>query len=249
MRQLITGNWKMNGTTASLAEIEAVCEAVVQDPPGCDILICPPATLIAQAALRANRRIAIGAQDCHTEVSGAFTGDISAEMLRDAGATAVIVGHSERRQYHGETDGMVAAKAKAAWRAGLTAIICIGETETQRLEGHALNVCGNQIATSVPEGLKPSNTAIAYEPIWAIGTGRTPTSAEIIEVHAHIRACLVKRFGTDGEKTRILYGGSMKPSNAAEILSLTNVGGGLVGGASLKAAEFSAIFKTAAQVS
>jgi len=243
MRQLIAGNWKMNGTSVSLGEIEAVCETVAAKPPACDVLICPPATLVARAAAQANGRIAIGGQDCHAQVSGAFTGDVSAEMLKDAGASAVIVGHSERRQYHGETDAMVMAKAQAAWRAGLIAIICIGETERQRLDGHALHICGGQIDNSVPDGLTASNTAIAYEPVWAIGTGRTPTSAEIAEVHDHIRACLIKRFGKEeGAAVRILYGGSMKPSNAAEILAISNVGGGLIGGASLKAQDFGAIF-------
>jgi triosephosphate isomerase len=243
MRQLIAGNWKMNGTSASLGEIEAVCEMVAARSPACDVLICPPATLIARAATQAKGRIAIGGQDCHAQVSGAFTGDISAEMLKDAGASAVIVGHSERRQYHGETDAMVMAKAQAAWRAGLMAIICIGETEAQRVAGHALHICSGQIDNSVPDGLTASNTAIAYEPVWAIGTGRTPTSAEIAEVHDHIRTCLTKRFGKEeGAATRILYGGSMKPSNAAEILAISNVGGGLIGGASLKAQDFGAIF-------
>jgi triosephosphate isomerase len=247
MRQLIAGNWKMNGTSASLAEVESVCEIVAVDPPNCDVLICPPATLIAQAAAKAKGRIAIGGQNCHAEISGAFTGDISAEMLKDAGASAVIVGHSERRQYHGETNAIVGAKAKAAWRAGLTAIVCIGETEQQRHDGHALRTCGNQIDESVPEGMTAATTMVAYEPIWAIGTGRTPNNAQIAEVHDHIRACLTKRFGVEGEKTRILYGGSMKPSNAAEILGLSNVGGGLIGGASLKASDFSAIFKASSR--
>lgn len=249
MRQLIAGNWKMNGTSASLAEVEAVAAMVASNPPPCDVLICPPATLITKAVAQARGRIPIGGQDCHAEPRGAFTGDISAEMLRDAGASAVIVGHSERRQYHGETDAVVSAKAKAAWRAGLIAIICIGETEAQRQDGHALNVCSAQIDASVPDGLTSANTAIAYEPIWAIGTGRTPTQKEVAEVHAHIRACLVRRFGKDGETTRILYGGSMKPANAAEILTIPNVGGGLIGGASLKAAEFSAIFKASSRLS
>jgi triosephosphate isomerase len=181
------------------------------------------------------------------QISGAFTGDISAEMLKDAGASAVIVGHSERRQYHGETDAIVGQKAKAAWRAGLTAIVCIGESEQQRLDGHALHTCGNQINESVPDGMTAATTVIAYEPIWAIGTGRTPMNDEIAEVHDHIRACLTKRFGIEGQQTRILYGGSMKPSNAAEILRLSNVGGGLIGGASLKASDFGAIFKASSR--
>ncbi|HEY2034100.1 MAG TPA: triose-phosphate isomerase [Rhizomicrobium sp.] len=242
MRQLIAGNWKMNGTSTSLAEIESICDMVTAKPPNCDVLICPPATLIAQAAWKAKGRITIGGQNCHSEISGAFTGDISAEMLRDAGASAVIAGHSERRQYHSETDAIVGAKAKAAWRAGLTAIICIGETEQQRIDGHALNTCAKQINESVPDGVRAATTVIAYEPVWAIGTGRTPTIAEIAEVHDHIRSCLTKRFGTEGNSIRILYGGSMKPANAAEILAIGNVGGGLIGGASLHASDFSAIF-------
>jgi triosephosphate isomerase len=229
MRQLIAGNWKMNGTAASLAEIETLAARFAAAPPACDALICPPATLVARAA--AASRIAIGGQDCHAEISGAFTGDVSAEMLRDAGATAVIVGHSERRQYHAETDAIVAAKAKAAWRAGLTAIICIGETEAERDAGKANDVCRTQLAGSVPGGATAANTAIAYEPVWAIGTGKTPTLAEIAQMHAHIKSLIPPGL-------RILYGGSVKPSNAAEILALADVGGALVGGASLKAADF-----------
>ena len=164
-------------------------------------------------------------------------------MLKDAGASAVIVGHSERRQHHGETDAIVAAKAKAARRAGLLAIICIGETKSQRLDGKALSVCGDQIAGSVPDGMTASAVAIGYEPLWAIGTGHMPTSEEIAEMHAHIRQCLVARLGTEGKKVRILYGGSVKPSNARDILALPEVGGALVGGASLKAADFEAIFR------
>ena len=230
MRQLIAGNWKMNGLAAELAQIEALARGL--DTPACDVLICPPATLIARAAAMAKGTpIAIGGQDCHAEASGAFTGDVSAEMLRDAGASAVIVGHSERRQYHGETDAIVAAKAKAAWRAGLIAIICIGETEAERDAGKAYDVCKAQLAGSVPPGATAQNTAIAYEPVWAIGTGKTPTTPDIAQMHAHIKACLPAPL-------RILYGGSVKPSNAAEILGLANVGGALVGGASLKAADF-----------
>ena len=184
-------------------------------PPFADVLICPPATLIARAVQSAAGQIAIGGQDCHTEIAGAFTGDISAEMLKDAGASAVIVGHSERRQHHGETDAMVAAKAKAARRAGLLAIICIGETQSQRLDGKALSVCGDQIAGSVPEGMTSSAMAIGYEPLWAIGTGHTPTSEQIAEMHAHIRQCLVARFGSEGKEVRILYGGSVNPFERA----------------------------------
>ncbi|HTQ12388.1 MAG TPA: triose-phosphate isomerase [Rhizomicrobium sp.] len=242
MRHLIAGNWKMNGLSASLAEIGKICELVVSGKPQADILVCPPATLIARAAACADGRIAIGGQDCHTEPAGAFTGDVSAEMIRDAGGSAVIVGHSERRQFHGETDAMVADKARAAWRAGLLAIVCIGETESERDAGRAHDVCGRQISGGVPDGMTPANTAVAYEPIWAIGTGRTPTIADIAATHAHIRKCLRARFGAEGNAVRILYGGSVKPSNAAEILAVENVGGALVGGASLKASDFHAIF-------
>jgi triosephosphate isomerase len=230
MRQLIAGNWKMNGVAADLAQITALARGAKTSH--CDILICPPATLVARAAATAaGTQVAIGGQDCHAEKSGAFTGDVSAEMLRDAGATAVIVGHSERRQYHAESDAVVAAKAKAASRAGLTAIICIGETEAQRDAGQAYDICKAQLAGSVPAGATADNTAIAYEPVWAIGTGKTPTSGEIAQMHAHIKACLAAPI-------RILYGGSVKPSNAREILALADVGGALVGGASLKASDF-----------
>ena len=245
MRALIAGNWKMNGTAAALDEIARLVEITAARPPAADLLICPPATLITRAVAVAGGRIPIGGQDCHAEVSGAFTGDISAEMLKDAGAMAVIVGHSERRQYHGESDAMVAAKAAAAHRAGLMAIVCVGESEAQRDAGQALTVVGRQIAGSVPAGSKATATAIAYEPIWAIGTGRTPTLAEIAEVHAHIRGALKSRLGAEGEKMRILYGGSVKPANAAEILAVPEVGGALVGGASLKASDFNQIFSAA----
>ena len=246
MRQLIAGNWKMNGTGASLVEIEAVARAVVAAKVGCDVLICPPATLIAPAVAAANDRIAIGGQNCHAEISGAFTGDISAEMLKDAGASAVIVGHSERRQYHGETNEMVAAKASAAWRAGLLAIICIGESEAEHAEGNTFHVCTRQITGSVPKDAKAATTCIAYEPIWAIGTGKTPTSEQIAQTHAHIRQELIMCLGDEGKEMRILYGGSVKPANAKEILALDNVGGALVGGASLKAADFQPIFMAVA---
>ncbi len=236
MRPLIAGNWKMNGLASSLAEIEAVARMVAATPPKADILICPPATLIARAAEAAAGRIAIGGQDCHAQISGAFTGDVSAEMLKDAGASAVILGHSERRHFHHESDAEVAAKVKAAWRAGLLAIVCVGETEAQRDEGEALNIVSRQIAAGLPVGATPANTAIAYEPVWAIGTGRTPTLAEIAQMHAHIRKSL------SGGAVRILYGGSVKPSNAADILALAEVGGALVGGASLNARDFQAIF-------
>ena len=245
MRALVAGNWKMNGLTAALDEIAALKAGLAARPAACDVLVCPPATLIAQAAKVADRVFALGGQDCRAEASGAFTGDISAEMLKDAGASAVIVGHSERRQYHGERDEDVAAKAKAAWRAGLKAIVCVGETLEQREAGTANHICGGQIAGSLPEGAHAGNTAIAYEPVWAIGTGRTATLDDIAAMHAHVRDCLVKGSGEKGRAIPILYGGSVKPDNAAAILAVAEVGGALVGGASLKAADFLAIIRAA----
>ena len=233
----------MNGLGASLGEIEAIAAAAGRDGP--EIVICPPATLVFRAVAQARGRIAIGGQDCHAQPSGPFTGDLSAEMLKDAGADYVIVGHSERRQYHGETDKVVAAKARAAWRAGLSAIICVGETEAERDAGRALDVVAGQVAGSVPEEADGGRTAVAYEPVWAIGTGRTPTTAEIVEMHGHIRAALRRRLGARGDTIRVLYGGSVKPSNAREILYLPEVGGALVGGASLNAADFREIFSAA----
>lgn len=244
MRALIAGNWKMNGTAAALGEIARLAESVAARPPAADILICPPATLLNRAVAAAAGRIAIGGQDCHAQASGAYTGDISAEMLKDAGASAVIVGHSERRHYHGESDALVAAKAAAAHRAGLLAIVCVGESEAERDAGRAFEVVAAQLAGSMPADAKASQTAIAYEPIWAIGTGRTPALGEIFDMHAHIRAELSASFGAEGARMRILYGGSVKPSNAADILGLAEVGGALVGGASLKAMEFSSIFSS-----
>jgi triosephosphate isomerase len=249
MRQLIAGNWKMNGLGASLAEVESIAARVAAQPPPADVVICPPTTLIARAVTAAKGRIAIGGQDCHAEISGAFTGDISAEMMKDAGASFVIVGHSERRQYHGESDAIVAAKAKAAHRAGLTAIICIGETEAERDVGRALDVVTRQIEGSLPKESPVAATVIAYEPVWAIGTGRTPTNSEIADMHAHVRARLIARLGPHAKDVRLLYGGSVKPSNAKEILALKEVGGALVGGASLKAADFEAIFDASARIS
>jgi triosephosphate isomerase len=243
MRPLIAGNWKMNGLSSQLGEIEAIAASAKETPSFTDILICPPSTLIAHAAQRAAGRIAIGGQDCRKEVAGAFTGGISAEMLKDAGASAVIVGHSERRQHHCETDAMVAGKAKAAWRAGILAIICIGETELQRREGKALSVCSDQIAGSVPDGMVSSANAIAYEPLWAIGAEGAASPEEITEMLTHIRRCLVGRFGAEGKAVRILYGGSVNPSNAREILALPEVGGVLVGRSSLRVADFESIFR------
>jgi len=238
MRPLVAGNWKMNGLASSLAELGKLKDALGANAPACDVLVCPPATLIAQAAGTVKGAFALGGQNCHAEAKGAFTGDISAEMLADAGASYVIVGHSERRQYHGETNDDVAAKTRAAWRAGLKAIICLGESQAQRDAGHATHICQGQLEASVPAQATPANTAIAYEPVWAIGTGRTPTGADIAAMHAHIRTCLTARLGAGAREMLILYGGSVNPGNAAEILNLPEVGGALVGGASLKADDF-----------
>ncbi len=238
-RKLAAGNWKMNGTGAALAELAALAES--HSAPAADILICPPATLLSRAA-EAARGIAIGGQDCHAKASGAHTGDLSAAMLKDAGASAVILGHSERRADHGETDAQVCAKAEAAMAEGLTAVICIGETLAEREAGNTLKVAGTQLAGSVPANATGANTVIAYEPVWAIGTGKVPTLEQIAEVHDFLRAELTARFGADtADSIRLLYGGSVKPSNAAEIFAVSNVDGALVGGASLKAADFSPI--------
>ncbi|ACI93415.1 triose-phosphate isomerase [Afipia carboxidovorans OM5] len=242
IRPLIAGNWKMNGLKASLGELAAIGKGAGEVWRRVDLLICPPATLIfPAAAAMIGSKVAIGGQDCHAEASGANTGDISAEMLADAGATYVIVGHSERRTDHGETDAVVRAKAEAAWRAGLVAIVCVGETRAERDAGRAAEVVGRQLDGSVPDGARAANLVVAYEPVWAIGTGLTPTSQDIEEIHAVIRQNLTGRFKAEGEGVRLLYGGSLKPANAAEILALANVNGGLIGGASLKAADFLAI--------
>jgi triosephosphate isomerase len=237
-RPLVAGNWKMNGLKGSAGELAKMIERAGEAAKA-DLMICPPATLVAQLAAAAlGSKVAIGGQDCHAEASGAFTGDVAAEMLRDAGASAVIVGHSERRQYHTESDAAVNAKARAAWRAGLMAIICVGETKDERTSGRALDVVGKQVAGSVPDGATAANTVVAYEPVWAIGTGLTPTPADVAEVHGFIRKQLGARFGAVAEGMRILYGGSVKPSNAAELMAVANVDGALVGGASLKADDF-----------
>ena len=243
-RPLVAGNWKMNGLGASLAELKALKERLDRSPvPEAEIMVCPPATLLAQArwALTGSN-ILLGAQDCHPLPSGAHTGDLSAEMLADAGATAVIVGHSERRKDHGETDVLVNAKARAALRAGLTAIICVGETEEQRDQGNTLDIVRHQIEGSVPEGAGGSNIVIAYEPVWAIGSGVTPTPADIAEVHGFIHSELGRLLGkAEIGALRILYGGSVKPANASELLFVPDVDGALVGGASLTASDFYAI--------
>ena len=242
-RPLVAGNWKMNGLRAALSELGLMAQAFDSALKAkVDLLICPPATLLhAAATIVAGSGIGIGAQDCHPKASGAHTGDISADMICDAGASAIIVGHSERRADHGESDDMVKAKAEAAIRAGLVAIVCVGETEAQRRGGETLAVVGGQLDGSIPPGLTGAQLVVAYEPVWAIGTGLTPTSADVAEVHAFIRARLAILLGADGAGVRILYGGSVKPSNAAELMAAPNVDGALVGGASLKAADFMGI--------
>jgi triosephosphate isomerase len=239
VRPLVAGNWKMNGLQAQLGEVGAVRDALAAAEAGADVMICPPATLLAQVAWAAKgSKILLGGQDCHIEPSGAHTGDISAEMLADAGATAVIVGHSERRSDHGELDRIVCRKAQAAHRAGMTAIVCVGETAGERQAGLTTEVVRRQLAASLPENARGADTVVAYEPVWAIGTGLTPTAADVAGVHAAIREALRTRFGAEGAAMRILYGGSVKPSNARELMGIAEVNGALVGGASLKAADF-----------
>ncbi len=246
-RPLVAGNWKMNGLRASLAELEAIIAGAPAPADRVDLLVCPPATLVRGfAEIAAGSPVAIGGQDCHPDPSGAHTGDVSAEMLADAGATAVIVGHSERRVDHGETDALVRAKAAAAFRAGLVAIVCVGESFDERQAGRALEVVARQIEGSVPDGADPARLVVAYEPVWAIGTGLTPTVADVAEVHGAIRGLLGAKVGEAARAVRILYGGSVKPGNAAELLSAGDVDGALVGGASLKAADFLAIARAAA---
>jgi triosephosphate isomerase len=242
-RPLVAGNWKMNGLRASLSELDEIARGYTAALRAeADLLICPPAPLIAEAAARMSaKHILIGGQDCHPKASGAHTGDVSAEMLKDAGANYVVVGHSERRADHGETDAVVRAKTEAAWRAGLTAIVCVGERKEQREAGKALSVVHEQLMGSIPDGASPDKLVVAYEPVWAIGTGLTPTPGDVAEMHASIRAELGKRFGADGTATRILYGGSVKPDNAHELIIQVDVDGALVGGASLKALDFLAI--------
>ncbi len=239
-RKLAAGNWKMNGSAADLSEVAALLAA--NPTPTVDLLLCPPATLLAQMNwAKKDHPLALGGQDCHQNPKGAHTGDISAAMLAGAGATHVILGHSERRADHADTDALVQAKSLAAQTAGLIAVICIGETLSQRETGATLTVVGTQLAVSTPDSATGANTVIAYEPVWAIGTGLVPTLEQIAEVHASIRAALNARFGAEGANFRILYGGSVKPSNAAEIFGVPDVDGALVGGASLKSADFSPI--------
>ncbi len=245
IKPLVAGNWKMNGVKAALGEAHKVREALAGGstrPSAVDVMLCPPATLISPLAQgAAGGSLLIGGQDCHVKASGAHTGDISAEMLADAGASAVIVGHSERRMDHGEMDRDVRAKAEAAHRAGLTAIICVGETAGERAIGLTLTVIGRQLAGSVPKGATAANTVIAYEPVWAIGTGLTPTAADVAEVHQFMRQTLGKQLGETAGTMRLLYGGSVKASNAKELMAVANVDGALVGGASLKADDFCGI--------
>lgn len=239
-RKLAAGNWKMNGTGASLAEIDALAKAHTN--PRCDVLICPPATLLSRLAdMTSGTAIKAGGQDCHAASSGAHTGDISAEMIADAGGSHVIVGHSERRADHGETDADIAAKTAAVWNAGLIAVICVGETLAEREAGQTIDIVAGQLAGSVPDGANGDNTVVAYEPVWAIGTGKVPTLDEIAAVHGDIRRRLKARFGDAGEDIPILYGGSVKPSNADDIFGVADVDGALVGGASLKAEDFGGI--------
>jgi triosephosphate isomerase len=238
-RPLVAGNWKMNGLAASAGELRKIIAGATELTGKADILVCPPATLLsAFAEIARGSPVAIGGQDCHPEPAGAFTGDLSAEMLKDAGASAVIVGHSERRAYHQETDENIRAKALGAWRAGLLAIVCIGETKFERDAGATLARIERQLNESLPDGAKPESLVVAYEPVWAIGTGVTPTPADVAEVHNFIRKRLTGRYGAAGEGMRILYGGSVKPSNAKDLMAVANVDGALVGGASLKADDF-----------
>lgn len=245
VQPLVAGNWKMNGTRASLDQIKAISEGVKGGLSAkVEALICPPATLLYVAtALCTESPLAIGAQDCHPKPSGAHTGDISAEMIADCFGTYVIVGHSERRTDHMESGAVVRTKAEAAHEADLTAIICIGETAEERKSGETLDVLKRQLAGSVPDGATAARTVIAYEPVWAIGTGLTPTAADVEEAHAFMRRELAERFGNEGRRMRILYGGSVKPSNAKELMALANVDGALIGGASLKADDFLAIYR------
>ncbi|MEM7122613.1 MAG: triose-phosphate isomerase [Pseudomonadota bacterium] len=242
-RHLVAGNWKMNGQVADgVARVEELASLASSQPAACDVLICPPATLIVPLRGYVSAGgMALGGQDCHHEDSGAFTGDVAAPMLADIGCSHVIVGHSERRRDHGETNELVAAKASAAHRAGLQAIICVGETKAERDAGDAIGVVTRQVRESVPGGAGAENTVIAYEPVWAIGTGDTAMPADVEAMHGTIRSTLAEMIGADSERLRLLYGGSVKPDNAVELMAIDDVDGALVGGASLKPADFWAI--------
>ncbi len=246
LKPLVAGNWKMNGMSAMLAEVEQLRAGLADGvlAQGVDVMLCPPATLLApMAAATQNSAVQVGGQDCHWNETGAHTGDISAQMLKDAGAAAVIVGHSERRADHYETDKIVKSKAEAAYKAGLVAILCIGETAGERQSGLAMKVAERQLLASLPQNATAQNTIIAYEPVWAIGTGLTPTVDDVSEMHNFLRQCSVTAFAGDGDKVRLLYGGSVKPANARELMSVANVNGALVGGASLKAADLLGIIE------
>ena len=243
-KPIVVGNWKMNGTAANLREARALVRALAKTKIGCAVMLCPPATLLSRMAdLKIGRRVQLGGQDCHANVSGAYTGDVSAAMLKDAGAKAVILGHSERRAatIYAESDKLVCAKAQAAHKAGLVAIICVGETLQQRKAGDTLKVVGKQLRGSLPAKSKAANIIVAYEPVWAIGSGLTPSPQQVAEVHKSIRRALVRRFGGQGANMRVLYGGSVNAANAGELLAIENVNGALVGGASLKAKNFMGI--------
>ena len=245
-RKLVAGNWKMNGSIAGLGEIVTIAEAA-REMPGVDVAICPSFTLVAPAVTRAAGAVRIGGQDCHEAAHGAHTGNVSAAMLKEAGARLVIVGHSERRTEQGETDEQVRAKAAAALAADLDAIVCVGESAAEREAGRHLDVVARQLAGSLPEPSRLAELVIAYEPIWAIGTGKVATAADVRTMHAAIRARLIERFGDGGARLRILYGGSVKADNAAELFAVADVDGALVGGASLTAAQFTPIIRAAAQ--
>ena len=244
-RKLVVGNWKMNGSLAQLGEVTEIAEAA-REAPGVDVVLCPPFTLIAPAVTRAGG-LPVGAQDCHAQDSGAHTGSVSAAMIREAGGRLAIVGHSERRAEQRETDAEVRGKAEAALRHGLTAIVCVGESELDRAAGDAWPVVERQLAGSLPDSWEEGELVVAYEPIWAIGTGNVATPADIAEMHGAIRRALVERFGDLGSRIRLLYGGSVKPDNAAEIFAVAEVDGALVGGASLTAAQFVPIVEAAAR--
>ncbi len=248
MQPLIAGNWKMHGLGPQLREVEAIAASVAAVPVAADVLLCLPATLIARAVQAAGGHITIGGEDCSTSADGAFTGDVSAGMLRDAGAATVILGHSERRHIHHESDATVAAKVRMAWASGLSVIVCIGETQVQRSAGQALSVCGDQLRGSIPDGAgPPGGLAVGYEPLWAIGSGHMPTSDEIAEMHRHIRECLIAQLGAAGRTIRILYGGSARADNADRVLGAAEVGGLLIGGASLHATDFDAVLQVVRQ--